>query len=98
MIEAGSDGIAGQTQRHSDAIDDTENLRKGNMEIAQAGVRGLLLRVLLLRLHRQPVLQVPHLVRERAMLRDQQQGCEQYLHQAAFQHGRVTPAYMTQTN
>jgi hypothetical protein len=32
------------------------------------------------------------------MLRNQQQCREHYLHQAAFKHGRVTPAYMTRPN
>ena len=43
------------------------------------------LSILLLGLRRQPVLPVPQLMRERAMLRDQQQGRQHNLHQAAFQ-------------
>ena len=51
-------------------------------------MRGLLLLVLLLEWRRQPILQVPRLVRERGMLRHQQQSCQKYLQQAAFQgHG-----------
>jgi hypothetical protein len=55
------------------------------VKIAQGRMRGLLIFILLLRLRRQAVLQVPRLVRERAMLRRQQQSRQQYLHQAALQ-------------
>jgi hypothetical protein len=48
MIVAGFDGVARQPQRHLRAIDGAEDFRKRNVEIAEPGVRGLLLLILLL--------------------------------------------------
>lgn len=88
MIEAAFDSKARKLERRLRAVHRAKHLGKRNVEVAQAGMRGLLLLILLLGLRRQPILQVPHVMRERAILRDQQQSRQQYLHQAAFQHHR----------
>ena len=85
MTAAAFDCVARKPQRQPGAVDGAEDLRECNVEIAQTRVRGLLLLILLLGLLRQAVLQVPRLVRERAMLRHQQQSRQQYLQQTAFQ-------------
>jgi hypothetical protein len=92
MIAVMLDGVDRQAQRHLGAVDRAENLRKRHVEVAQPAVRCLLLIILLLKLRGQAVLPVPQLMRERALLRGQQQGCQHNLHQAAFQDHQKKPA------
>ena len=98
MIEAALDGVAGYPGRYFVATDRAKNLGEGNVKVTQAGMRGFLLRVLLLGLRRQAILQMPRLVRERAMLRHQQQSRQQYLQPAAFQDHGVMPVCEAETN
>ena len=91
MIAVVLDRGGRQAKVRRGAIDRAQDLRERHVEIAQSAVRGFLLVVLLLGLGGQPVLPVPQLMRERAVLRDQQQGREHNLHQAALQHHRNTP-------
>ena len=98
MIEAAFDGVAGYPGRCVVATDRAKDLGEGNMKVTQTGMRGFLLLILLLGLHRQAILQMPRLVRERGMLRHQQQSRQQYLQQAAFQDQGFMPAYKAGTN
>ena len=67
--------VGRKPQRLRSRTDSAEDLNECDVEIAQPRVRGFLAAVVLLHLDRQTILQVPHLVRERAMLRRQQQCC-----------------------
>jgi len=82
-----------QPQRQRSRIDRAENLTERNVEITQPGLRFLLAVILLLRLDRQIVLQMADLVRERAVLRREQQCRQRNLQQAALQDHWVMPAY-----
>lgn len=73
------------------ATDCAEDFRERNVEFAQCRVRGFFAVVLLLDRRRLAVVQMPHLVSKRDVLRHQQQSCQQYLHQAAFQNHGVVP-------
>jgi hypothetical protein len=85
MIAVMLDTVGGEAQRQLGAIDRTENLRERDVKIAQCRVGGFLAIVLLLRLRRQAVLQMPHLMHKRAVLRNEQQARQQKLHQAALE-------------
>jgi hypothetical protein len=91
MVETEFNGVRCDLQRRRSRIDRAEDLNKRNVEIAQPGLRFLLAVVLLLRLGRQIVLQVPNLMRERAMLRPEQQCRQHNLQQAALQDHLVMP-------
>ena len=93
MIEAQFNGVARYPGRDPVATDRAKHLRERNVKVAQAGMQRFLFLVLLLGLRGQAILQVPRLVRERAVLRHQQQSRQQYLQQAAFQHHDVMPVY-----
>lgn len=90
MIAVMLDAIGRQRERQLGARDRAENLRERDVEIAQRGVRGFLLIVLLLRFLRQAILQVPRLMHERAVLRNEQQSRQHNLHQAALEEHRRT--------
>jgi uncharacterized protein len=68
-----------------------ENLRKGNVKVAQPRVRGFLLLILLLGLRRLAILQMTQRMRECDVLRNEQHRRQHDLQPAAFQHERVTP-------
>jgi hypothetical protein len=93
MIEAALDGVTCYPGRYLVATYRPQNLREGNVKITQPGVRGFLLRVLLLEVRREAILQVPHLMRKRAVLRRQQQSRQQYPQPAASQDHGVMPIY-----
>ena len=73
------------------AVDGTEDFGVRDVEFAQTRVRGVLGRILLLRLRRQRLAHVLSLVGQRAVLRRQQQGCQRQLQQSAFHAHRVMP-------
>ena len=79
MIAAAFECVTGKLQGERGAGDGAENLCKRNVEIAQTCVGRFLLRILLLGMGRQTIVQVTRLVRERGMLRHQQQSRQQYL-------------------
>lgn len=91
MVATAFNGVRCDLQRRRSRIDRTEDLDKRNVEIAQPGLRFLLAVILLLRLNRQIVLQMPNLVRERAVLRREQQRRQSYLQQTALQDHLVMP-------
>jgi len=63
------------------------------VEITEPGLRFLLAVIVLLRLDRQIVLQMPNRVRERAVLRREQQCRQHNLQQATLRYHLVMPAY-----
>ena len=91
MVDFAFDRIERDPQRQQRRVDRAEYLRERDVKVAQPGLRCLLAAVLLLRLGRQIVLQVPHLMRKRAMLRRQQQCRERNLQHASFQDHLVMP-------
>ena len=82
-----------ELQRRRNRTDRAENLDKRDVEITKPGLRFLLAVIVLLRLAREIVLQVPDLVRERAVLRHEQQRHQNNLQQTAlddrFRHTRL---------
>jgi hypothetical protein len=82
--------MACETRWRRGRADGAQDLGKCDVEVAQPEGGCILVIVLLLLLGRQPVVQVAHLVRERAMLRRQQQSRQRNPQQAAFQEHSVT--------
>jgi hypothetical protein len=99
MIAVMLNAIGRQRERQLGTRDGAKNLGERDVEIAQRGVSGFLLIVLLLSLLGQAILQVPQLMHERALLRNEQQSRQHNLHQAALEeHGRTRLAPKRPTN
>jgi len=90
MIAVMLDAVGCERERQLGTRDRAENLRERDVEIAQRSVGGFLFIVLLLRFLRQAILQVPRLMHECAVLRNEQQSRQHNLHQAALEEHRRT--------
>jgi hypothetical protein len=70
---AALDFVGDSRHRRRGRIDATENFSKRDVKVAQIGMQFLLAAAELLGIRRKQIAKVPHLVRDRAVLRDQQQ-------------------------
>lgn len=95
MIGAMFDCVGGNLQRQHGRIDRAQNLGKRDVEFTQPGLRFLLAIVLLLRLAREIVLQMPDLMRERAVLRHEQQCRQHHLQQSALHDHFAIPGMVS---
>ena len=72
MINTAFNGVRCDLQRRRHRAERAENLNERDVEIAQAGLRILFSASVFLRLDRRVALQMPNVVRKRAVLRHQQ--------------------------
>jgi hypothetical protein len=93
MIDAVLDGVGSDPQRQQGGIHRAQNLDKRDVEITQPGLRFLL--AIVLRLAREIILQMPDLMRERAVLRHEQQCRQHYLQQTALHDHSAIPGVVS---
>jgi hypothetical protein len=85
-MDTALNGVSCDLQRRRSRAKRAENLSECDMEVAQAGLRILLSASVFLRLDRCVALQMPHMVRKRAVLRHQKQRGEHNIQKTALQN------------
>ena len=97
MIEAVLDAAGGDLQWQHGRIDSAQNLGKRDVEFTQPGLRLLLAIVLLLRLAREVILQMPDLMRKCAVLCHEQQCRQHNLQKSALHYQFSIPGVINDT-